>query len=249
MTNFISAQVTPRPIYGNSDSMRAPGYIFFEPWSREAEEPTNWPDLYDVVGTNTEVDGVDTVVNRYFLTTDSSAGGDDVSMRTASLRFERNYTSLVTGMASLLGTQTSSLQIDTPFQTTSAANIEGFVGLHGGVAALTALPTTARHMGVYWDVSAGANYMLTASNGTTQVTVDTTVPVDTAAHILRIFWTGENSATLQLYSAAGVTQGTGQTVAAFNLTTGASHEMHWFVQTETTAAKTMYVYPWRAAWQ
>jgi hypothetical protein len=113
---------------------------------------------------------------------------------------------------------------------------------------LSALPTTARHMGIYWDISAGANFMLSASDGTTQTTVDTTVPVDTARHILRIIWTGELTGSLQLLTAAGANEGTGQTVAAFNGTSGASHEIHWFVQAEAGGAVALTAYPYRVAW-
>ena len=90
--------------------------------------------------------------------------------------------------------------------------------------------------------------MLSSSDGTTQTTVDTTIPLDTAAHILRIIWTGEDAATLQLYTAAGASEGTGKTVTALNGTSGNSHEIHWFIQTETTAAKVLRVFPWRVVW-
>lgn len=226
---------------------RIGGVVFGDDFARETAAPTGMPTLYTNAETGAAgTSSIDTGVNRVNLITDA-ATGDDQDMRTSGLRVDRNYTSLITGMTGT-GQTTSRVQVDLPFVLTGALTIEAFVGLHSGASALTALPTTARHLGLYVDISAGANYMLTAADGTTQTTVDTTIAVDTAIHILRIIWTGEDAATLQLLTAAGATEGTGQTVAAFNGASGASHQIHWFVQTETTAAKTMRVYPWRIAW-
>ena len=245
---FISTFNSTNPVNGYGPVTRSPGYIFVENWSREAITPTGWETIY----TNAETGAAGTSsingsINRVSLVTDGTGAGDDQSMRTSGLRIDRNFPVQLTGMT-MLGMQTTSVQLDLPFSITAATDTELFIGLHSGTAALTALPTTARHLGIYCDISAGANFMLTSSNGTTQVTTDTLIPVDTAAHILRIIWTGEDAATLQLYTAAGATEGTGQTVAAFNLTSGNSHEIHWFIQTEAAAAKTMVVHPYRVAW-
>lgn len=248
MTDYIPVYGTASPVLGGSFApLRGRGYVFVENFAREAITPTGWPTLY----TNAETgaggtSSIGTTLNRVSLVTDANTG-DDQDMRTSGLRIDRNYPSTVTGMT-MPQLQTSAVQVDLPFSTSSALANECFVGIHTGVSALTALPTTARHLGVYWDISAGANFMLTASDGTTQTTVDTTIAVDTAVHILRITWTGEDAATLQLYTAAGATEGTGQTVSAFNGSSGVSHEIHWFVQTETTAAKTLILYPYRVAW-
>lgn len=224
---------------------RARGYIFGDDFAREGVIPTGWPTIYQNAETGAGgTNALDSGPNRLVLTTDANAG-DDQSERTSGLRIDRDYTSLITGMNQ---TPTSQVEIYLPFSITSAADIEGFVGIHSGVSALTALPTTARHLGVYWDISAGANFMLTSSNGTTQVTVDTTTAVSTSIFILRITWTGEDAATIALLTAAGAASGTAQTVTAFNGAAGASHEIHWFVQTETTAAKVLRVYPWRVVW-
>lgn len=246
MTDWIATYNTISPV-SNVIPARGRGFVFTDDFAREAITPAGFPTLY----TNAETgaggtSALDATVNRVLLTTDANIG-DDQDMRTSGLRIERNYTSLITGMT-MPQLQTSQVQIDLPFSITAATDIEGFVGIHGGVAALTALPTTARHMGVFWNISAGANFTLSASDGTTQTTVATGTAVSTAVFILRITWTGEDAATLQLYTAAGATSGTGQTVAAFNGAVGASHEIHWFVQTEAAAAKVMRVYPYRVAW-
>lgn len=248
MTDFIPVYGSITPVIkGNSVPFRSRGYVFGDDFSREGITPTGWPTIYTAAETGAGGStALDSGPNRVILTTDANAG-DDQTVRTSGLRIDRNYTSLVAGMTQV-GMQTSSVQIDLPFSLTSVADVESFVGIHASTAALTALPTTARHMGVYFDKSAGDNWMLTAADGTTQTTVDTTVAATTAIFILRILWTGEDAATLQLLTAAGATSGTGQTVAAFNGASGASHEIVWFVQTETTAAKVMRVYPYRVYW-
>lgn len=247
MTHLISAYLIPQPVLGPGPGVRSRGYIFTENWAREAITPTGWPTLYTAAETGAGgSSGMSTTLNRIQLTTDVLAG-DDQDVRLSGIRIERNLCSLVTGLPQL-GTTTSQVQLDIPFAIDSAADGEAFIGLHSNVAALTALPTTARHMGVYWDISAGANFTLTAADGTTQSTIGTTVAVDTNIHILRITWTGEDAATLQLYTAAGATEGTGQTVAAFNGTTGQSHELHFFVQAEAGGARLLRVYQYRIAW-
>lgn len=232
--------------YGGTP-MRVSGYVFTDDWNRESITPTGYPTLY----TNAETggsgsSGINSIINRCSLTTDSTGAGDDQDMRTSGLRIDRNYPSTMTGL--LPDHTTSTVQIDLPFILGATTDIEGFIGIHSGVAALTALPTTARHLGVYWDKSAGNNFMLSSSDGTTQTTVDTTTAFSTALFNLRIIWTAEDAATLQLYTAAGAASGTGATVTAFNGSSAASHEIHWFVQTETNAGKSLQIYPWRIAW-
>lgn len=245
LSSFKTSEVILK--YGNILPYRARGYVFGDDFAREVVTPTGFPTLYTAAETGAAGStGIDSTMNRLNMLTDANIG-DDQTVRTSGLRIDRNYNSLVTGMTQI-DMQTSQVQIDLPFQCSAATDIEGFVGIHVGVAALTALPTTARHMGVYWDISAGANFTMTSGNNSAQVTTDTTIPVDTAVHIMRIIWTAEDVATLQLYSVAGATQGTGQTVAAFNGASGVSHEIVWFVQTEATAAKTLRAYPWRVAW-
>lgn len=238
----------PRVFHYASLPPRGSGVVFTDDFARTAITPTGYPTLYTNAETGASgTSGMSATLNRVTLTTDSSGAGDDQDMYTSGLRIDRNYPLIFTGMT-MPDMQTSAVQIDLPFVMGSAADIEGFIGIHSGVAALTALPTTARHLGVYWDKSAGNNFMLSSSDGTTQTTVDTTTAFSTAGFILRINWTGEDAATLTLLTAAGAASGTAATVTAFNGASAASHEIHWFVQTETTAAKSLNIYPWRIAW-
>lgn len=250
MTDYIPLYVTNSAITKiGGTPMRVQGYIFGDDFAREVFTPTGFPTLYTAaeVGAAGST-SIDATINRANMITDATGAGDNQSFRTSGLRVERNYTSLITGMPGLVGERTASVELHLPFALAAATDTEMFIGIHSGVAALSALPTTARHLGIYCDISAGANFMLSASDGTTQTAVDTTVAVDTAIHILRIRWTAEDTAALQLLTAAGATEGTGQAVAAFNGASGVSHEIHWFIETEAAAAKTMRVYPWRIAW-
>lgn len=235
------------PLMSELGIFRGRNRVFFETFARESLQPSGWPLYFTFAETGAGgAPAVDTALNRLTLTTDVNAG-DDQSARLSSFRIERAYTSLITGMPDY-GTLTTQVELHLPFAVTGAADGEAFIGIHSGSAALTALPTTARHLGIYWDISAGANYMLTSSDGTTQTTVDTTIPVDTSIHILRILWTGENVATLTLLTAAGAAQGTAKNVTAFNGTSGVFHEVHFFIQAEAGGAKVLQVYPFMIKW-
>lgn len=245
---MMGSYIIPKPILPVGAAPRARGYILKDDFARQALTPTGWPTIYTEAETGAGGSTtISTALNRILLTTDANAG-DDQNLRTSGLRIDRDYCSLVTGMQNIIEIKTDAVQVNMPFSVDVAADGEAFLGLHANTSALTALPTTARHLGVYWDISAGANYMLTSSNGTTQVTVDTTVPVDTSIHILQINWTAENAATIKLMTAAGADEGTGATVTAFNLTSGNSHELHWFVQAEAGGAVVLTGYPWMVKW-
>jgi len=250
MVNYISVTDDVRhPLLKYPDfPIRARGYSYGDDMNRESTTPTGCWTMY----TNAENGaGGATALSLTFcgriMTTDVTAGNDQHD-RVSGIRLERAYQSTITGMRFPAEDVTGTIRTYQPFSVDSAADGEAFIGIHSGVAQINALPTTARHLGVYWDISAGANYMLTSSNGTTQVTVDTTIPVDTAIHILRIDWTGEDAATLQLLTAAGATEGTGATVTAFNGTSANAHELTWFVQAEAGGAVVLTYYPWRVSW-
>lgn len=245
----ISSFIIGNPLFGgNLIGTRGRSFVIRDDFARESIGPTGFPTLY----TNAETGAAGTSsigqnINRVSLVTDSTGAGDDQDMRTSGLRIDRNYCSLVTGMQSFPDMATDTVQVDMPFSLSQTADTEAFIGIYTGVA-LTNLPTTVRHLGVYYDASAGANFMLSSANGTTQSTTDTTVAADTNVHILRVIWTAEDVATIRILTAAGAAEGVTKTVAALNGTAAQSYELHWFVQTETNAAKTLVLYPWRVAW-
>lgn len=243
---MIGAYLEPRPVsIYPAIGGRSSGYTIGDDFAREALTPTDWPLLYTKAATGTDTSAMSATINRYQLITDVN-NGDNVDLRTSGYRFQRNFTNSYSGMSS-----TSILQLDIAFVTSHTTVMEGFVGIVGNVSALTAPPTTTRHMGVYWDISAGANFMLTSANGTTQVTTDTLDTVDVNKKILRITWTGEDTATIELLTAAGAlsTASATQTVAALNGSSDISYELHWFAEVESgAAARQLNVYGWRAKW-
>lgn len=228
---------------------RAQGYSFGDDFAREAITPTDWPLLYKKTAVGTDAAAMSTTINRLEIVTGANAA-DNCDIATSGLRLDRIYASGYSGMPDLEGDGATTLTLLIPFVCSSGADNEGFVGIVGNSSALAAPPTTARHMGVYWDRSANTDFLITSADGTTQSTTDTNDTVDTQRHILRITWTGADTAVIDLLTGAGAlgTATSTQAVAALNGASEVSYEMHWFVETETTAAKQLNAYGWRAKW-
>lgn len=200
--------------------------------------PTGCPTIY----TETFMGAGSGAINSsgFYLQTTAAAVGDDADLRIDHVllrnpAFTQGTIRNLTGIIDLYMT----------FQIPVTTLVEGFIGITlGSNAALAALPTTAGHMGIYWDISVGANFILSSADGTTQSTTDTTIAVDDAIHTLHIRWTGQNAAILELMDTTNIIQGTTRTVTALNsLNTGFIHS---FVQTETIAARILRLYNWIA---
>ena len=128
--------------------------------------------------------------------------------------------------------------------TGQASDTEGFVGvMMSDNSALSALPTTAAHMGVFWDRSADTDYFLTSGNGSAQVTTDTGSTVQTSQRRLRITWTDLDTAVLELFSGTDLLT----SVGTQNITDLGANELcqiHFFVQTEANVVKGLRVVEW-----
>ena len=200
--------------------------------------PTNAYQVYTLA--SNDGNGTATIAGSRNLSIDcdSSAIGDDADVRTTGLAFERDATN------DNIDNRTS-LQFDIVFRTDATSDTEGFVGLMLGTdAVLSALPTTAKHFGVFWDRSVSANYFLTSADGTSQTTTDTGVAIVAALRSLRIVWSGDNDAVLTLRSADGTTLNSTQTVTALGASIVAT--IHFFIQTEAAAAKAVVINEWSA---
>jgi hypothetical protein len=181
----------------------------------------------------------------YRLTSAGTGAGDDVDLRTSGIAFMRDP--FKTGRA------TRSLVWQSQFVVRDTTNAEGFIGLLETDAQLSALPTTTRHVGVFWDISASPNYFLTSADGTTQTTTDTGVAVSTAFRKVKLNWTSLTNIVLQFIT---VTASTGaetvnstQTVTAAPSSNEAGLQAHWFVQTEAAATKRLDIYGWQVDWK
>ena len=135
------------------------------------------------------------------------------------------------------------------FRTNSSTSTEGFIGLLDSTAALTALPTTARHVGLFWDLSANANYVISSSDGTTQSTNNTGEAVDAATRYrLFIRWTAEGAFTVTFLEGTGfATQIDTSSFTGVEGSGGNTFQLHFFVQTEALAAKEIDINEWRCS--
>ncbi|MDE1767424.1 MAG: hypothetical protein KGI27_14295 [Thaumarchaeota archaeon] len=212
--------------------------ILQDDFSRQTLSPTNAIPAYTVgvVGSGT---GTATGGNHgtCLLLTTSTATNDCVSAQVSANRFKRTsqYIDL-----------RSNIALDVIFdcgENNVVTNYSFFIGLVATANALTAVPTTARHMGIYG--TSGGNFFLSSSDGTTQTTTDTGVAVDqNVLRRLNISWTGTNSAVISLYS--GSTYSTlVKSQTATSLSSDNLYELFFFVLTNTTAAKDLEVYEWR----
>ena len=206
-------------------------------FQREAILPTGGYTLYTTATTGS---GSSSIIQGQEL--DLSSGttiADDVDVRLSGQVLSR-----VTEWTEL--DNRSQLIIDALFRLTDATtSTEGFVGIITAVTtSISALPTTARHMGIFWDRSAGANFTLTSADGTTQSTTGTGDAIDTGAnHRIRITQTGLDSATIQYYEGVNDATATAtQTVSAYGVNNSI---LHFFVQTEAAATRGIRVNEWR----
>jgi len=122
------------------------------------------------------------------------------------------------------------IKLDVLFNVVNTLGSKGFIGIIlNENTALTELPTITPHMGVYYDISAGPNFVLSSSDGNTQSVTDTNIPVTFGDRSLSIDWTGFNEGTITFKP--GAPDEASQTVTALN-----SYDVglvHFFVQSET----------------
>jgi len=224
------------------------GGIIGDHFDRNSVNPTDAIDLYTIDGAGSEVVGIDSQ-RRLSMATGGTIG-NDASVRT-NISFNR--------IIPLVDTR-SSIEIDVIFSLAEDTTTEGFIGLHTGDAALTALPTTARHAGIFWDVSADSQDMFfTSGNGTSQVTssgmTDLLSTADSRLVRLNLIWNGDDNITMEAFRGS-TTDPTDFTANVFNSDTtvtsflaGSSSltatQLHFFVQTEASAAKTLFIDEWR----
>ena len=217
----------------------ARGWLFKENFSRKTLLPTNWPTLYLTGGTGTE--SIVMVTSRRLRVASGSTTGNDASVLASEAGFNRVKPSLT----QFHDWTQIKMKIDFVLSA-SAADIEGFVGLLNSANVQTAIPTTTRHLGLYWDTSAQANFRISSANGSTQVDTDSTVALDQVAHRLEIDWTNIDVAQIRFYetvSAATPTTTVDVTALGDEFMAMA---LHFFVETEANAAKNVEIAAWSA---
>jgi len=221
------------------------GVRFIEKFNREALTPTGFLTLYTNVGTGTEVTSM--VSGRTLQLATGAVAGDDNDCRISGFTFTRGT---VGSADAYLADPISSWEINILFFLTGTTLTEGFIGImYNNIAAITDLPTTAKHMGLFWDASAQANFRLTSANGTTQVNTDSTQALSGGEFRLRIIWNANTGGSITLFSPTAnfTTQLATVAVTAFEASAqGQASMLHFFIQTETTAARTLSIDEWSA---
>lgn len=217
---------------------------WYDCFNRETLNPSSTWAMYTVsngAGTGTGViegDAADLILST------TAANNDNTTIRTSGHIIKR------TSLDNQIDNRGTVTEIDIVFSKVQGTSVQGFIGaitasVGGTFSAISALPTTTPgHMGVYWDSSVDANMYLTSSDATTQ-TKTSMGAVGNGINVLKIFWTGLNSATITLSSlSAGVETGIGsQTVSALEqFDIGSGYQIQSFVKTLTTAAKFIRIY-------
>lgn len=208
---------------------------FIDQFNRTSINPTNAYEMYKLVASGTGSASINNEANLQ-LTTGTTAT-DHSTIRTDEFSLERNglypdddRTRIIVTLIGRMSTITSA---------------EGFMGMIGPSQDFTALPTTERHLGIFFNASAGSNWILSSADGTTQVTTDTGIAAAAATTVtVRITQTGINDAIIEFFNGQIQDIGTAnatQTVTAYGISV--SNMMAQAI-TETTVAKSLVLNQW-----
>ena len=181
--SFISRPIILEKAPRGYGSWRQPlkGDVLVEEFTRASLNPTDFPAYYTTGGVGTPAT---TITSGELLELITSAGIND----TANLVLDGLGFSLDPWYVD----NKSQIIFNAIIQPVDVASLQIFVGLHTGVTALTALPTTNIHLGIYVDQGVSNNYILTSGNGAAQSTTDTGVAIDTTRRRVEIIRTGVN---------------------------------------------------------
>lgn len=128
----------------------------------------------------------------------------------------------------------------------STTDQEVFVGM-SVVSAISSLPTTGIHLGMFQDTASSSNWILSSGNGSAQSTTDSGVAGSTSAVRLKTTWTGSDSATIELFTGAALdTLSATHTVTSIN-GTGATQFSQVWVKTLAAASKQIRYWQWSMA--
>ena len=217
------------------------GVILGDDFDRETLNPTNTFPLYTAAVTGSGTNTIASSARTLALVTSASLN-DNNSVRTGQQTFTRTAVFKDIDVRSEL---TLSLACDIP----TATSIQGFLGFLASTAQVTALPTTTAHMGLYFDTSATGNVMLSYADGSTQTTSDTGIAISGFANesnqlLLQVIFNGDTSCVITAYKQTASGRTLLGTLTNTASTVNATYELHFFVKTLTTAARTLNVTEW-----
>ena len=170
------------------------GCIIKDEFSRTTLMPSGSYTLYT---TTAATSGTATIVaHKNLRLTTAATGNDYVTITTTGQCFPRASRSPDTDPR-------STLTLEIIFNPTQATACKGFIGFTSSATALTALPTTAEHIGLFYDTTGTGNYMLSYANGSAQTTSDTGVAISTNIVDMQIIWNSATTATINFYNSSG----------------------------------------------
>lgn len=234
----VNAIETRTRSYPTTPNIRA-GWTFADEFIRETLVPSDSFPLYttNVVGT-----GTGAIASGSVLQLDTSAGiGDLVNVRTGEMGISRNVND-----TNIDSRTKAELNLIYFVSTSGRTDTECFLGWLETVASVTGIPTTARHLGLFYDLSVSPNLFLTSADGTTQTTTDTGIAVAGGVMRLNIVWTGDDDAIISLFAANSSTVLSSQTVTALSMT-NRNFKVDAFIEAEAAAVKTVQVLEWKVA--
>lgn len=223
--------------------VQSSGYEYFDDFMRTTLNPTNAIAMYTLTTDTTGTAAIGSTRDRVTLTT-AALTGNDVGIVTSGLTFNRRPADYNATYSAI--DVRSRLEMDMIFNIGTNTSTESFIGMNSTSAtALAGLPTTQTHFGIQVDHSASANWFFTSSDGTTQVTADSAVATTTGLWRLNLLWNGLNSVTMTLFDTTNASVATNSVTA---LGSSTSYILQYFVQTETTAARTLVGRGWHCKW-
>lgn len=201
-------------------------WTFRDTFERETLNPTNAYNLYDV---NAVGSGTVTIVNNRTLRLLTEATiGSEVSVRASGTGFGLGRS----------GISPNGIEVQMNIAPFSTTDVELFFGIVVLVSAMTGLPTTVRHLGVFVNQSASNNYILSSGNGSAQSTTDSGVALSTTNVTLKIVWDVLGTAIVELLGVDfdSAVQAT-HTVSDTGMTNELAYQAHMFVNPEGGAVK------------
>lgn len=215
------------------------GWSYIDDFSRENLNPSGAITGYTTGGVGTPSHSIQ-LRKDYKLATSAAIGN------TAASVFD--ILGMGLNIASAIDTR-SKYELDFMLVPNTTVTTKGFVGIVDQSSILTALPTTTRHLGIYWDTSVDNNFRLSSANGTTQSTTDTGTAIAATVYRLNVLWNGIDSATIKLFSGSGTTWNTekaSQTVTSFyNGATSRTLFPHFYAEALAAASSIVLLTDWK----
>lgn len=127
------------------------------------------------------------------------------------------------------------------FNLSGVLTIQCFVGMETTLtdSALTALPTTQRHIGIVLDTGVNGNWHISSGNGTDQVLTDTGVLATTGQWVVQLTYDGNNSCLLELFLEDATVASFSSRIDDIGSSSVRTYLLHWFLENLAAANRTL----------